>query len=462
MNKNINWSEGYLKDWLQFRYEQENIPGFVVAVAKDDEIKFLEAFGFADLENKTKMSPKHIFRIASHSKTFTATAIMQLQERGKLRIDDLIIKYLPWLEHNKDKRWQKVTIRQLLSHGAGVVRDGKESDYWQLYRPFPSARQFKQEMQKSQLVLSNNTKMKYSNYGYTLLGLIVESASGLAYNKYVVENIVKPLGIKNTGPELNDAIKNRLVTGYTAPVFDKKRKPIAQIDTKAMSAATGFYSTAEDLCQYFTAHMMGSGKLLDDESKKEMQKPQWQAENVPEKEEYGLGFEMIYVNDKKLLGHGGSFPGHITRSLFDPEDEWVVVVLTNGMRSWAEGIAKGVMKTITKTNAKEPVDKKLLKYAGSFMSLWNIIDFVPAGKKLFAAYPNSWEPLEYPDELEFAGNDSFKIIKTSSFANECEEVKFNFDKSGKIKSVTYAGETLLPRDEYITHYSKASKISLPN
>src|SRR3982751_6384330 len=98
MTNKIGWlDENYFKSWLSFKFEQSDIPGLAVAVAKDGKVIFNEAFGYANLETKEKLTTNHIFRIASHSKTFTATAIMQLQEQGKLKIDDPLVDYLPWL-----------------------------------------------------------------------------------------------------------------------------------------------------------------------------------------------------------------------------------------------------------------------------------------------------------------------------------------------------------------------------
>src|ERR1035441_5645049 len=118
--KALDKSLNFIGSWLEFRYKREEIPGYVVAIAHKGKIVFNEAYGYADLEKKTKLTPQHMIRIASHSKTFTATALMKLQETGKLRIDDYVVQYLPWLKEHRDKRWQKVTIRQLMSHGAGV------------------------------------------------------------------------------------------------------------------------------------------------------------------------------------------------------------------------------------------------------------------------------------------------------------------------------------------------------
>lgn len=153
----------YIDSWLAFRYSRLEMPGFTVAIRQKDKLLYSRAFGYADLATKTKLTTDHIFRIASHSKTFTATAIMQLQETGQLKIDDPAVQYVPWLMDHTDTRWQQVTIRQLLSHSAGVIRDGLDCDYWPVERPFPDFEEFKRELLRADLVIDNNTKLKYSN-----------------------------------------------------------------------------------------------------------------------------------------------------------------------------------------------------------------------------------------------------------------------------------------------------------
>ncbi|HMY03812.1 MAG TPA: serine hydrolase domain-containing protein, partial [Candidatus Obscuribacter sp.] len=105
----------YLSDWLSLRYDQCDIPGFSVAVSIDGRLILNQAFGYADLEKKEVLTPEHLFRVASHSKTFAGTACMQLQEQGKLNIEAPVVQYLPWLKEHKDKRFQEITSRQLLS-----------------------------------------------------------------------------------------------------------------------------------------------------------------------------------------------------------------------------------------------------------------------------------------------------------------------------------------------------------
>ncbi len=459
-------SVDYIKSWLQFRYEREEVPGFAVAIAHKGEILINEAYGYADLENKTKLTPEHIFRIASHSKTFTATALMQLQEQGKLRIDDYVVDYLPWLKDHKDKKWRKITVRQLMSHGAGVIRDGLNADYWQLERPFPTEEELKKEVLEADVVIDNNTKLKYSNYGYSLLGMVIESVSGKTYNDYVTEHIVNALGLKNTGPEYITDIDGRLVTGYTRLESNRTRLPIAQIDTKSMAAATGFYSTTEDLCTYFAAQFVGSGKLLDDESKKEMQRVQWHAKTPGQDnhEDYGLGLEIEYLKDRVTISHGGGFPGHITKSIADPKDELVVIVLTNCLGGPASEIAKSIYSIVDyfqNNTPKEKPEHDMSKFEGRYMNLWSMADIIVTGDKVVATYPDTWQPLNHPENLEnleYVNDTTLKVTSTDSFYSEGELVHFNM-KDGKVETVTYNGTTMWPAKTWFQKQQQRKQVA---
>ena len=454
MNKQaLDHSLEFIDSWLQFRYDKTEVPGYVVAVSYKGKVLLNKAYGYADLEKKTKLTPQHIFRMASHSKTFTATAIMQLQEESKLRIDDYVVNYLTWLKEHKDQRWQKVTIRQLMSHSAGVIRDGLDSDYWQLERPFPDEKELQKEILEADLIIDANTKLKYSNYGYSLLGLLIETVSGLSYNAYVARNIVRPLKLEATGPEYYEAIKSKLVTGYSRGDINKTRLPIAQVDTNAMSAATGFYSTAEDMCRYFTAQFVGSGQLLDDESKKEMQRVQWHVKpgGKDSHEDYGLGIEIVFAKKHRTIGHGGGFPGHITKTMADPKDKLVVVVLTNCIDGPASWMAKSIYNIIDyyQTNTPDTRPKHDMKHLeGRYMNLWSITNIVVTGDKVVATYPNTWDTLTEPEELEYIDATTLKVTEAGSFDSEDELVHFNL-KNGKVETVNYNGATMWPEEVWL-------------
>lgn len=438
----------FIDSWLAFLVKRYEFPGMSVAISHRGKIVFNKSYGFANIEKKEKLTPQHVFRIASHSKTFTATAILQLAEQGRLRIDDYVVQYLPWLSVHKDVRFQKVTIRQLLSHSAGIIRDGLDSDFWAIKKPFPDKKQLIDEILKSDLIIDNNTCMKYSNYGFGLLGLIIENIKNESYNDYVKKNIIESLKLKNTGPEYTEKIKN-FVTGYTRK-DRSKRQPMPDVDTKALSPATGFYSTAEDLCLYFNAQILGTNQLLSDESKKEMQKTQWKVKNR-KNEEYGLGMDITYHDKIKVIGHSGGFPGQRTRTFCSPDEQIVVVVLLNFVDGESKSVTSGVLKTLRKfmENDSRKVSQNLDKFTGRFMNLSSVTDIVVLGNKIIAADPNLWEPFNDPEELEYVKNNTFKIVKTDSFGSEGELVQFNLDEKGKVESVIFAGATMLPEDKYL-------------
>ena len=199
--RSLDRAVGYLSSWLAYRCPYAHVTGYAVAISSRGELVLNEAFGYADLQGPVELTPAHIFRVASHSKTFTATALMQLAERGRLRLDDRAASFLPWLSGHRDRRMGEITLRQLLSHGAGITRDGSDCDFWQLAKPFPDAGQLRDEVLSATLVTEPNLALKYSNVGYSLLGMVVEEASGLSYSDYVLEHIVHPLGLASTGPD---------------------------------------------------------------------------------------------------------------------------------------------------------------------------------------------------------------------------------------------------------------------
>lgn len=430
----------FIDSWLQLRYVWAGMPGFSIAIAKDGKVIFDKAYGFADLKENQELTTKHLFRIASHSKTFTATAILQLQEQAKLRIDDPVVQYLDWLNEHKDKRWCDVTIRQILSHGAGIIRDGQSNDFWQLSEPFPSRDELKVAILESRLILEPNTKMKYSNFGFSLLGEVVEKVSGVPYNEYVTKHIIEALGLKDTTPEYD--AKRLFTKGYSRQDPDNSRHELPAVHTRALSAATGFCSTASDLAKYFSAHLIGTGKLLKDTSKREMQRLQWKVND--DEGWYCLGLEGKEWDGHTLLGHGGGFPGYITRTWFDPEDKLVVVTLTNCHDGETAGLNRSIFSIIDKLGSKKP-DDKLLKYEARVASLGNMTQYVATPKGLVSIYPDMWFPFSDAEVLEKIDDTTFKVkTATSGYYSEGELVSFEFDKDGKVKSVVDAGTTELP------------------
>ena len=175
----------YIASWLEFQMRLSRLPGCIAVVMQRDQIAFERAYGSADLAAGEPLTPRHHFRIASHSKAFTASGIMKLREAGKLRLDD------PIGEHVKDlhPRIGEATISQVLSHSAGSVRDGADAGYYEDRRPFPNVDQLMADLQDPP-VIEPNTRHKYSNHGFALLGLVIEAITAEPYRAWVTREII--------------------------------------------------------------------------------------------------------------------------------------------------------------------------------------------------------------------------------------------------------------------------------
>lgn len=434
----------YADQWLSYQQERRDIPGVTVAVRCDDQLILSRGYGYADLDRRIAMTPAHIFRIASHSKTFTATAIMQLQERGELRLDDRLADHVLWLRRGDGL--EGLTIRQALNHTTGIVRDGHDADYWQLDGPFPDAGELRRLAEDDGLILAANERFKYSNIGYGLLGAAIEAVSGMSYHAYIRRHIIEPLGLADTGPETDEHARSRLATGYTARRFGMQRRPIPDVATGALAPATGFYGTADDVSRYAAAHFFGDETLLTDASKREMQQPYWQVGCTDG--HYGLGFAVYTLGDRRLVGHGGAFPGHATRTLFDPVDRLAVVVMTNEIGGPAELLAQGIVRIIDFALRQPPVQEAATlareRYTGRFANIWGATDVAAFGANLFALNPEADDPTKAAAPLAAVDDETLRITAASGYASPGETIRYVRDDSSHVVKVVDGGMSRYP------------------
>jgi CubicO group peptidase (beta-lactamase class C family) len=449
----------YADTWVELRARTQRIPGVQVAVAVAGDVLLSSAHGFARLPETNgeddagePLTTAHLFRIASHSKTFTATAVMQLVEEGKLRLDDTVGEHVAALAESPiaDR-----TLAELLAHGGGVVRDSHEANFWQLQRDFPDSEALIAACLDAADVLERNERFKYSNIGYGVLGLVVEAVSGQSYADYVLEHVVGRLGLRDTGPELDPARTDEYATGYSSIAAYERRLAIDPVDTRALAAATGFWSTAEDLCRYAAGHVLGDERLLRDASKRRMQRGEWEVEGTDER--YGLGFDIQKIGERRMIGHGGGFPGHITRTLLDPVDGLTVVVLTNAIDGPAQQLALGIVKLVdyaldaakeqSAADGAEPA-ADLASYTGHFAALWGLIDVVDLGGRLVLVAPNQPDPTVAMEKLEVVDADTLRIAEATGFSSPGETVRYT-RSDGRVTSVLLAGTTIVPVADHV-------------
>jgi CubicO group peptidase (beta-lactamase class C family) len=314
-----------------------------VLIANGDKILYQKAVGLSNKEQNTKNNIDTKFNVGSMNKMFTSVAIAQLVEKNKLRYTDKVVKFVPNLHK---KTYGNVTIEQLLTHtsGAGdifgipefmVIKDTAKTiaSYVALGRNEP-------------LMFTPGAKFQYSNYGYILLGVVIENISKTSYFDYVKKNIFAIAGMENTDSYETDKTNTNMAIGYTSPppMQGQAPKPMGDkivreantkfIEVKGTSAGGG-YSTAIDLHKFSQAFL--TGKLLSKKSMETITKGKVKmplppmppgAKPLPEMK-YGYGFGEFYKNNTRIIGHNGGAPGVEGQVDMYPDLGYTVIALSN-------------------------------------------------------------------------------------------------------------------------------------
>ena len=301
-----------------------------VLVARGAEILLSKGYGFANLEWKVANDPSTKFRLGSVTKQFTAAAILLLEERGKLKVDDPVKKYLP----DAPAAWDKITIFHLLTHTSGIPSFTGFPDYAATEAAPSTPEKLVARFRDKPLDFEPGEKWSYSNSGYALLGHLIERISGKTYAQFVQENIFALLEMKDSGYDSNSAIISHRAAGYE-PGPDGPRNA-GFVHMSIPFAAGALYSTTEDLLRWEQG--LFGGKLLSPASLQKM--------TTPFKTDYAFGLGVVTKNGRKLISHGGGIEGFNTYLAYYPEDHLTVVVLGN-LNGTAPGAIGGLLGAVT-------------------------------------------------------------------------------------------------------------------
>jgi CubicO group peptidase (beta-lactamase class C family) len=302
-----------------------NLPGLSVAVGRSSEIVWAEAFGWADLSRDILTTPQTLYPVGSISKSMTATAAGLLWERGRLDFDVPIQTYLP--EFPK-KRWP-ITTGQLMGHIAGVVRSGGLAEVLRLGH-CENARAAVKHVAEDTLLFEPGTEWSYSNYGYLLVGAIVESAAGEPYLEFMDREVFTPAGMELTVPDLADEAGESVK--YDRASFGTLRRRQDESDMSCPMAAGGFLSTPTELVKF--AYAMVNARILDSATVQLFWTPQRLESGAPTAYGYGWSIRNVALGDDeeantRTIGHGGSVIGGQAMLMILPDEDIVVAVMMN-------------------------------------------------------------------------------------------------------------------------------------
>ena len=287
-------------------------PGAAVLVARGDDVIVRSARGRAQIELGVPLSADHVFRIASVTKIFTAASILKLAEAGKLSLDDPLATHLPGITAAR-----AVTIRQLLTHSAGIPEGSwKGSD-----RAARIA-----EIGARPLAFDPGTKWSYSNSGYILLGAVIEKVTGQPWDRTLQQQFFDPLRLTHTRYGDNAALIAGRAAGYTT---DAKRevRNVAAIDPAIPDAAGALISTADDLFRWMRA--LTTGRAIGRASFALMTTPSDAPPAAATRDRYGLGVYVWQVRGQTMIGHTGQIPGYASVVAYLPAQDVTIVALGN-------------------------------------------------------------------------------------------------------------------------------------
>ncbi|MES2827000.1 MAG: serine hydrolase domain-containing protein [Bacteroidota bacterium] len=350
--------------------EKNHWPGTAYGLVVDGKLVHKSGIGYTDIANKIAVTPKSVFRIASMTKSFTAMAILKLRDEGKLKLDDPAYLYIPEMKAIKypGKDATPITIRHLLTHGAGFPEDNPWGD-----------RQLAVSDSELMSIYKNGVSMstipgkgyEYSNLGFATLGYIIKNVSGKTYQAYITENILKPLGMRHTYWEYSDVPKNLLALGYRWIDNNWTEQPM--LHDGAYGAMGGLLTSIEDFNLYLSLHLNAWPERDDEDlgpikrnAIREMSNP-WNMGDMnlnaklttgkpcPVISAYGYGIRWVRNCDNIVYaGHTGGLPGFGSQWNILPEYGIGIISFANLTYANSGYVNKQVLDTIIALTGIKP------------------------------------------------------------------------------------------------------------
>ncbi|MBS1632996.1 MAG: beta-lactamase family protein [Bacteroidetes bacterium] len=325
-------------DSLSSIFQYYRVAGFSVAVVKENKLVYAKSFGFKNLEDRIPLTNENIFRIASVSKSFTVTSLMQLIQKKKLHLNDDVSKLIGFTVRNPKFPEKKITLRMLLSHTSSIndsqgyftldaINPGKNPDWAKCYNDYEPGKGY-----------------QYCNLNFNMAGSILEKYSGERFDHYVVNHVLKPLKIYG-GYNVNELDSNLFARiyeynpdsakfFYSPDAYAPRKKEIENYvmgySTPIFSPTGGMKISATGLARYMTMHMDNGEyedvKIISRKSERLMRKP------LSDKENYGLALltTQKLIPGETLIGHTGNAYGLFSAMFFEPGKKFGIVVISNG------------------------------------------------------------------------------------------------------------------------------------
>jgi CubicO group peptidase (beta-lactamase class C family) len=440
-------------DRLVQQYHQLRQFNGSVLVANEKGVLLKKGYGSANFEWNVPNTPDTKFRLASVSKQFTATLILQLVAEGKLQLDDTLDKLLP--DYRKDTG-ARITLTQLLNHTSGIPNYTSAPDFFPKMSRNPyTVAEFIPLFASGDLRFEPGSKFEYSNSGYYLLGAIIERATGKTYAQALQERIFTPLGMKDSGYDVSAKVLPKRASGYELKQEGYVNAPY--LDMTVPYAAGSLYSTVEDLHRWDRA--LYGDTLLPAALKQKM--------FTPGLEHYGFGWgiESMTLDDGKtqvaLIGHSGGINGFSTRIFRGAEGKEVVILLDNTSRGdKLKELAAGLFSVMHGIAPRVP-RPSIREHLSAMLDTAPVADVIAKYRELKATKPNGYD--FSVGQLNTLG---YQLMRGGKVADAIEVFKLNvemFPKDGNVYDSL--GEAYLQqgdKDQARANYRKSLELDPSN
>jgi CubicO group peptidase (beta-lactamase class C family)/D-alanyl-D-alanine dipeptidase len=333
---------------IRQQMKEKRLPAMAIAIVDGRNTVWAEGFGFEDAHNQRPATAHTIFRVGSVSKLFTDIAVMRLVERGKLDLDAPVTRYIPEF-HPSNPFGGEITLRQLMSHRSGLLREPVVGHYFD--NSAPSLQQTVLSLNGTELVFAPGTHTKYSNAGIAVVGYVVQKVGGQDFAEYLKQSLLRPLQMNESAFTLEPRLIPRMAEGrmwsydgldFAAPTF-----PLGEASAGAM------YTSVSDLGRFlsvlFAGGQSGNFQMLSSTTLDSMWKPQFGGS-------FGLGFALGSLDGHRLVGHNGAIYGFATELSALPDDKLGVVVVTNvdGANAVSHHIAQNALRQMLALRSHTP------------------------------------------------------------------------------------------------------------
>ncbi|MEX0727853.1 MAG: serine hydrolase domain-containing protein [Planctomycetaceae bacterium] len=426
------------------------IPSLAVGVVRDQELVWFKGFGTANFLTGAGADVDTLHRVASVTKTFTTTAILQLRDEGKLQLDDPLTKFLPEFERVAVKAGSLagVTLRKLLCHHSGLMSETPLPTWDAL--DFPPIDEILAALPQTEIVIPQDSAFKYSNLAFGLLGEVIARVSGMPYFEYVHKNLLEPLGMTNSVFTLDATSRQNFAVGYMEDLYSDQFEPAPYSQLNGVAACGQLHSSVGDLAKWISAQFRTDapkregknilkGTTLNEIHRPQFLEPDWSIA-------YCLGWRANRYGNEVFHGHGGGIHGFASQVSFSKKHRLGVVTLANiwphpGVLPLASDLllhAVEVQKQIsqqetTKPRSEKPVPMEYQPLLGLYIAFPQIPLQVAWRNGQLRIEPSglSEYPLHTPAKLEPVGERVFIVRggrgsgETICFEQDGERLQFS-------------------------------------